>query len=90
LDPLKQGDYLVRTMPVVVMAATATLMGSSMAFAFSANTSSTLPCYLHTKSTFVDVAYYHTHIQNYSSGTRRNITRYDFDRYYIHRPHVHY
>jgi hypothetical protein len=78
----------VRTMLVVVMAAT--VMGSSMAFALSANTSSTFLRYQHTKSAFVCTAHYHTHFQNYSSGTRRNIMRYDIDRYYIRRPHVHY
>jgi hypothetical protein len=77
-------------MLVVVMAATATVMGSSMAFAFTANTSSTFLRYQHTKSAFVYAAHYHNHIQNYSSGTRRNITRYDIERYYIHRPHAHY
>jgi hypothetical protein len=88
LDPLKQGDYLVRTPLVVIMAAT--LMGSSMAFAFAANTSSTFLRYQHPESVFVYGTHYHTHIQNYSSGTRRNITRYDIERYYMHRSHVHY
>jgi len=84
-DP-QTGDHLVRTTPVITIVAT--LMGSSMAFAFTANASSTL---LHDKHTnFVDTAYYHTHMQNYSSGMRRDINRYNFERYYIHRPHAQY
>ena len=76
----------MRTTPVITIVAT--LMGSSMAFAFTANTSSTL---LHDEhANFVDTAYYHTHMQNYSNGMRRDINRYNFERYYIHRPRFQY
>jgi hypothetical protein len=78
----------VRTMLLVTTAAT--LMGSSMAFAFTANTTPTFLSDLYTKSASVYAAHYHTHIQSYSGGTRRDITRYGIERYYTHRPHVHY
>jgi hypothetical protein len=78
----------MRTMLVVITAAT--LMGSSMASAFTANTNSTLLHHRSTQSAFIYAAYYHPHIQSYSSGTRRDITRYSIEHYYTHRPHVHY
>jgi hypothetical protein len=74
----------VRTMLLVTTAAT------SMAFAFTANATPLFLSDLYTKSTLAYAAYYHTHIQSYSGGTRRDITRYSIERYYTHRPHVHY
>jgi hypothetical protein len=78
----------VRTMLLVTTVAT--LMGSSMAFAFTANTTPLFLSDLHTKSTLAYAAHYHTHIQSYSGGMRRDITRYSIERYYTRRPHVHY
>ena len=68
----------------------ATLTGSPMAFAFTANTTPLFHSDLHTKSTSAYAAYYHTHMQSYFGGTRRDITRHSIERYYTHRPHVHY
>jgi hypothetical protein len=75
----------MRTMLVVIM--TATLMGPSMAAGFTANTGSTPLRY---QPAFIAAGYYHTHIQGYAGGTRRDITRYSIEHYFTHRPHVHY
>lgn len=67
-----------------------TTVATSMACAFPANATPLFLSDLYTKSTWAYAAYYHTHIQGYSGGTRRDITRYSIERYYTHRPHVHY
>ena len=71
-----------------------TVMNCSTAFAFAAS----MPlCCQRVNAPVIDAAYYRPHMQSYIGGgrsyffgERRNITRYNLERYNAHRPYGHY